>query len=280
MIPYFVKLNETRETLQLMRDGPAFALLSLIAYRANKSHQANVDGLKFGQAFVGDHRTIGLSEKAYRGAKERLAKGGLAAFQGTNKGTIATLLNRMVYDIERNEKGEHEGEPTANQGRTEGEPRATKSERREKKEERRRAGDPLVSFLELIQEEEFRVLDVDEIRDVATEWVKYRAEIKKTATPRSVRIDAKHMVQILAAGGEVALIVSWIERAMESQWRGWFFPEHFSRWKAERAADPELRLEKQFLGARPPNAEARLFKIMTGGLRKPGAPSAAAVGGA
>ena len=117
----FFKINRTDTTRELLRDPKAFTLLALIAYRAKWSTCLSVHNLKPGQALIGDHRVTGLTPKAYREAKERLAKWNLAAFQGTNKGTVATLMNTEVFDIFGASRGEQDGKPRANQGQTKGE---------------------------------------------------------------------------------------------------------------------------------------------------------------
>jgi hypothetical protein len=123
-------------TRELLRDHKAFTLLAGIAYRAKWTDGLSVHNLKPGQALIGDHRSFGLSAKEYRTAKARLEKYRLAAFQGTNKGTVATLLNADVFDIFGDSRGEQEGNPRASQGRTRGNPRASNEDgrRREKTE--------------------------------------------------------------------------------------------------------------------------------------------------
>jgi hypothetical protein len=96
----FVKLYRQAEEL-LENDWQCFLLLTQIALRAIRvDSKYNKHNLKPGQAFVGDCRTIGLSEQQYRDAKYRIQfKYKIATFKGTNKGTIATLLNSEIYDI-------------------------------------------------------------------------------------------------------------------------------------------------------------------------------------
>ncbi|MBI2498373.1 MAG: hypothetical protein HYV75_10835 [Opitutae bacterium] len=134
-----------------MKDAPAFMLLTQIALRARWSRAPGLDGLVFGESLVGDYGMIGLSEKAYRCAKGRLAKWGLASFAGSSKGTVARLLDNRVYALDaRNDEnsGDHEGGPfseenlhdragvAADVGRTWGGRGATnKKERRKEGEE-------------------------------------------------------------------------------------------------------------------------------------------------
>ena len=116
--PFFVKMQDTETTRELMRDKNAFALLAQIAIRARRKDGpwTGKNGitmtLKKGQAFIGDYESIGLTEKEYRCAKNRLFKCKLATFEGANKGTIATLINSDVFDISFRKR--------AVRGRTEG----------------------------------------------------------------------------------------------------------------------------------------------------------------
>lgn len=96
----FIKQSRGTEVDELMRFPVAFLLLTQIARRANRTPQNfNPHHLKLGQALIGDHQSIGASLQNYRTAKDQLSKWGFAAFQPTNKGTIATLLDTRIYDI-------------------------------------------------------------------------------------------------------------------------------------------------------------------------------------
>lgn len=132
----FFKVKRTEETRELLRDPKAFTLLAGIACRAKWTGGLSVHNLEPGQALIGDHRSFGLSAKEYRTAKVRLEKYRLAAFQGTNKGTVATLLTADVFDIFGDSRGEPGGEPGASGGQTKGEPRASNEDgrRRDKTE--------------------------------------------------------------------------------------------------------------------------------------------------
>jgi len=80
-----------------------FALLSLIAFRARRTDGFNGDGLKIGEALIGDFKSVGLTPRTYRTAKNRLEKWKKAKFKTTNKGTIAKLINSDIYDINTEE---------------------------------------------------------------------------------------------------------------------------------------------------------------------------------
>lgn len=86
-------------------------LFFVMAQRARRTDHP-LNGLKAGQCFLGDIGKIGLTEQQYRTAKKQLAEWNLATFKGTNKGTVGTIINSKVYDI--NAKMDNE-QPTSNQ---------------------------------------------------------------------------------------------------------------------------------------------------------------------
>ena len=96
----FITLHCGEETKELLRQHPnAFLLLTQIAMRA-KWKDCPIMKLKAGQAFIGDWREAGLhSEMAYRHAKDILTDCKLATFQGTNRGTVATLTDTRIFSI-------------------------------------------------------------------------------------------------------------------------------------------------------------------------------------
>jgi hypothetical protein len=116
-------LHRSEEGELLIEKHPnAFLLLTQIAMRARfKEEPCPVTGLAFGQCFIGDFISAGLpSRKAYRLAKEKLLECGFGAFQGTNKGTIATLLPNPIYSISPPPEGPAEGPPKGQQGANKG----------------------------------------------------------------------------------------------------------------------------------------------------------------
>jgi len=88
----FVKLHRSDTALALLASDPkSFNLLTLIAFRASR---------ETGEALIGDWKAMGAtSEAAYRRTKKRLQAAGLATFKPTNRGTIATLADTRVFDI-------------------------------------------------------------------------------------------------------------------------------------------------------------------------------------
>ena len=122
--------HRSQEALDLLREDPkAFCLLSLVAHRARwQEDTCAVTGLRYGQAFIGDFREAGIeSRQAYRLACKRLFKRGFLTIQGTNKGTIVTLLPQAIFTISVPPK-EPTKEPSRNQQGTIEEPLRTKEQ--------------------------------------------------------------------------------------------------------------------------------------------------------
>jgi hypothetical protein len=102
----FVRLNRGEELNNLIRDPKAFALLTLIALRARYANSERLDGLKIGQALIGDWEASGLETRSeYRAALKRLIKKGYVTAVGKRSlkegkcGTIATITNDTIYSI-------------------------------------------------------------------------------------------------------------------------------------------------------------------------------------
>ena len=114
----WVKLMRSNEAFELLTDPPAFLLLTLIAIRARRTDVFNRHGLASGQAFVGDYKACGLSEQQYRTAKAKLEKWGFATFKATNSGTVATLTNTRVFDINADSINGQNNSPSTDKQRT------------------------------------------------------------------------------------------------------------------------------------------------------------------
>lgn len=131
----FIKLMRAEATRELLKDPKAFGLLTAIALRAKRTDDFSIHGLKPGQALIGDHASYGLTEQEYRSAKLRLQRYGLVDFEPTHRGTIASLRNTMIYDINVTAEQQANNERATDRQRT-GNGRATtiKNEKNEKKE--------------------------------------------------------------------------------------------------------------------------------------------------
>lgn len=138
----FTKLM-TDTALELLENDPnTFLLLSQIALRARRKESKFDDkNLQPGQALIGDHRTIGLSRQQYRDCQAKLLKWKIATFQGTNKGTIATLISTEIYDINLTAE-EPPKEPNKNQQRT------TNKECKKERDQKKKNSKKEKSFLE------------------------------------------------------------------------------------------------------------------------------------
>lgn len=152
----FLKLQRSPDTLELLRDGDAFLLLTQIAYRARRTADGvNPHNLAAGEAMLGDYHNCGLSERRARTAKDKLAKWGLATFRATNRGTIAKLCNSAVFDANIEPRDEQNDRPETSQRRAKDErrdePETTnnKGEEREevKKEKKERAASRSARFV-------------------------------------------------------------------------------------------------------------------------------------
>lgn len=95
----YIKLFRSDATNELLKDNSAYLLLTQIALRARRTDIFNVSGLKPGEALVGDYKSIGLSRQNYRSALQRLEKWKFITTKATNNGTIATICNTDIYDI-------------------------------------------------------------------------------------------------------------------------------------------------------------------------------------
>ena len=114
----FIKLSRIEDSpeLEFLISGHhnEFILLTVISQRARRSFdRCKFTGAEQNQALIGDFKNYGMSERNYRTAKKNLEKWEFATFKGTSKGTIATLCNSDVYDINAEEgDGQHDGQPT------------------------------------------------------------------------------------------------------------------------------------------------------------------------
>lgn len=117
----FIKFMPSEKADWLREKHPyAFLLLSLIAQRARRC-PGHPDGLEVGDALIGDYDKAGIpTEAKYRSAKSVLVKIGAIKIKETNRnpiskeankqiltnrittrGTLVTLLNSDVWDINR-----------------------------------------------------------------------------------------------------------------------------------------------------------------------------------
>lgn len=95
----FIKFMRSDNARELLKRPKAFCLLALIAQRAKRSDELSIHDLGIGEALIGDRGSVGLSQQEYRSAKAFLEKLQLATFRATNRGTVARLTDKTIFDI-------------------------------------------------------------------------------------------------------------------------------------------------------------------------------------
>ena len=94
----YIKLNRSDEAKNLFKRPMESHLLFIIALRISRKDNP-VEGLKAGEAKIGDYKSFGMSQQNYRTAKKNLVKWGYITIKSTTKGTIARLCNSDTYDL-------------------------------------------------------------------------------------------------------------------------------------------------------------------------------------
>ena len=89
----------SEETHELMRDAATLGLLAIIALRARWRDGFNVNGLKAGEALIGDYQNMGLTRQQYRSRLANLQEWRFVTTKPTSKGTIVNIINARVFDI-------------------------------------------------------------------------------------------------------------------------------------------------------------------------------------
>lgn len=151
-------IRDSPEIDEINRHPFELSLLLLIARRARRTHEFNTKGLSVGEALVGDFERCGLTRQQYRTSLKKLKKWGFITTKSTNKGTIATLINSDVYDInaeDSNQQTNHSStskQPAANHQLT-----TNKNVKKEKngKNEKKTYGE----FVQLTEKEHGRLLE-------------------------------------------------------------------------------------------------------------------------
>lgn len=143
----FIKFVKSERSERLRKDPNAFMILMECAIRANRFIKTNALGMAQFQCVIGKSDFPWMTEKDYRGAKRRLTRGGLVTLKGRTNGTIATLSNAMIWDINA-ERGEAKGGPMAQEGRTSGTLGAP-NKNKEKEERKRKEIKEVFDYLNL-----------------------------------------------------------------------------------------------------------------------------------
>lgn len=219
----FIKLSRASVVDDLLRYPFSFALATQIARRARwREGGLNVHGLNIGEALVGDYKSLGMTERAYRTAKSLLEKCGVATFRPTNKGTIAKLCDASIYDINAGLSDEQSDRTTTGKRRTSDEqsdrPATTNEEGKEVKKgkQEKKPTPPRAA------EEELKFpdgLDVEEFRTSFTEWMNFRRGLPGKVKNWSA-VFAKQLAWLAPFGPNVAREI--LDQSLRNGWKGVF----------------------------------------------------------
>lgn len=110
----WVKYMRSDQTKELLQEPLAFTLLSLIANRARRTDAFNKYGLTVGQALIGDFKAIGMTRQQYRTALSKLVKWHFVTTKATTKGTIVTIIDKTVYDINFSDSNQQTNQTATN----------------------------------------------------------------------------------------------------------------------------------------------------------------------
>jgi hypothetical protein len=148
----FVKFIPSDKADWLREKHPfAFLLLSLIAQRARR-YSGHPDGLEIGDALIGDFLKAGIpTEAIYRTAKNRLVKIKAIKIKETNRnplkgngnltnrtttiGTLVTILNSDIWDINSERDNESINDSITNKRRFSNDEQERKKKEEKMKEE-------------------------------------------------------------------------------------------------------------------------------------------------
>lgn len=175
----FIKLVRGEELLDILKQHPnAFLLLTLIAARARRT-ESMITGLKTGQALIGDYRACGLSHQKYRTAIKQLESINLITTKTTNKGTVATLCNSDIYDINPDDGNSQSNTGLTTDQQTDNKPPTTNKEGKNEKKGIELPPLPLSDLLLHARETGSRKsLDLMKCEDLAHRCYAYYEEMK------------------------------------------------------------------------------------------------------
>ena len=190
----FIKLMRTNELIELLHnEHNCFILITFIAYRAKRKDEFSIYGLEQGQAMIGDYKHMGLSEQQYRTAKRKLEKWGFITCEATSRGTIATIKNTRVYDINLITTNEQDNTQATDEQRTANGQLTTNNNERKKERKKERIKTISVKFAN-------SKFTFDNCDDLFLKWkeaypaVDIKQEIRKAelwilANPKKIRKD-------------------------------------------------------------------------------------------
>jgi hypothetical protein len=161
-----LKRESEDKVYQIMKKHyPSYLLLNQIAYRARWKNQLNDhENLQLNEALIGDNKTIGISNRQYRTAKVNLSKWHFSTFKETNKGTIATLLDSSIFDINSNQSDNQDDKrPTSTRQAPDKHPTTKEKDKKDKKEKKRERKNSLSHF------SSFSEPSLDDVKNFVTE---------------------------------------------------------------------------------------------------------------
>ena len=213
----WIALHCGDEAETLLANYPkSFLLLTQIAMRAQWKDNP-ITGIKAGEAFIGDYQNAGLgTQMEYRHAKKVLVRTKLATFRGTNKGTVASLVNTSIFSIsapEGTSKGTNEERTRNEQGTT------THTDTQETRTQK--MATPLGKSQKVKKDKITMNLPFpsEAFSQAWQMWEQHRKEKKKPLTPTSV---TKQFEELLAMGEKRAIAA--INHSITRGWQGIFEP--------------------------------------------------------
>ena len=94
----FLKLNRKAAEYLIEHEPECYLLITQIALRARRIKKV-LNSLDKRQALIGDSEKCGLTRQKYRTALKKLETMKIITIKSTTKGSIVTLLDNRIYDI-------------------------------------------------------------------------------------------------------------------------------------------------------------------------------------
>ncbi len=209
----FVKFMRSEASDFLESEPIANHVLSVIARRARRTpHPYN--GLETNECHMGDYEKLGISRQQYRSAMDKLEKWGLVTTKATNKGTVATLANTDVYDI--NTKEQPAEQPASNQPPNQPVTNQVTTNKELKK---------------LRTQEKYIPPVPDGVEaDLWKEYLKTRTKLKAPNTERAITTLINALNKLVAKGYKANDL---IETANSSGWKSVYEPKDFGQRKSK-----------------------------------------------
>ena len=142
-------------------------------------------------------KEIGLSEKQTRNSLKKLESTNEISIKGASKGTMITVCKYDSYQDFKEDGGEQNGKPGANEGRAKGERRATNKNDKNDKNEK----------------EVKKYFEDEKLNSLFEDFMDHRKQMKKPMTDRSITM---HVNKLNAES--VPNAIKMIERSIEHGW--------------------------------------------------------------